>query len=140
MNLVGDPAAINAMASLIDRKAGQLADLGRRVKERADRCRGKWECAKADRFRHTIDGRRQQAQNRANDLHDLARQLRAVAVQVESELSALHGFERLVRNALSTVAHDAALSAKWAATGWSHSALPATGDPAWRTIAKGLGV
>jgi uncharacterized protein YukE len=135
MNLVGDPAAINAMASLIDRKAGQLADVGRRVQERADRSRGRWDCTKAERFRHTTADRHHQTDGMANELHDLARQLRSVAVQVQNRLNVLHSIERRVRSALDA---DVELARRFASSGLR--ALPGPGDPSWEQVARTLGI
>lgn len=138
MNLVGDPAAINAMASLLDAKADQLSAIGRRVKARADNSR--WQCAKADRFRHTMADRSRNADQLAGELHGIARDLHLIAGQVQGEIDSLDRLERNVRNILGSLARNPALKAVWEVSPWHSRPLPAPGDPAWASVARVLGV
>jgi uncharacterized protein YukE len=136
MNLVGDPAAINRMAGLLDQKADELSSVGQRLQERADRSHGRWECAKADGFRATMEVRRRQVDAMAGELHGLAGNLRRTAMQVDQQIRDLQGFERRVRSLLQSAGHGA----EWAfERGVDVARLPARTDPAWESIARKLG-
>jgi uncharacterized protein YukE len=138
MNLVGDPAAINAMAALLDAKADQLTAAGRRVAAQADS--SSWTCAKADRFRNDMNGRSSRAAGLAQQLHDLAAQLRRLAVQVQQELDLLHSLELKVESVIAFFEHHPALEPPWLLSRWKPWNLPGPGDPTWRSVARAFGI
>jgi len=138
MNLVGDPAAIYAMASLLDTKADQLIAAGQRVAARA--ASSSWTCAKADRFRNEMNGRSSRAAGLAEQLHALAAQLRSLAVEVQQELDFLASLERKVQSVVAYFEHHPTLEPPWTASGWKPWNLPGPADPAWRDIARTFGI
>ena len=138
MNLVGDPAAINAMASLLDAKAEQLAAAGQRVSAQANS--SSWTCAKADRFRSEMNGRSGRAAGLAGELQDLAAQLRRLAVEVQQELDFLHNLERRVQSVIAYFEHHPTFEPPWLHSGWKPWNLPGPGDPAWRSVARTFGI
>jgi uncharacterized protein YukE len=138
MNLVGDPAAINAMASLLDAKAEQVTAGGRRVQAQANH--SNWQCPKADRFRATVAREQQQTEQIASEMHELAQQLRRVAIQVQDELNALYSLEMRVRALFDGWIQRPGIEPPWIGTPWRLGNLPEPGDPAWTEIAASLGV
>jgi uncharacterized protein YukE len=140
VSVLGNPAAIEALAMTLDRRADDLSDVGRRVRQRAESSSQKWICARADRFRWEMQERQRQAEAMARELHDIARQLLAVANRVRAEIAFLGGLERRVRDLVRRFPAGSATPPPWAGTRWSPRNLPRSGDPAWRDVARVLGV
>lgn len=138
MNLIGNPAAIDALANTLATRAAEVASVGRRVEARADS--STWECRKADRFRADMRNRRSQADTLSHELTDLANGLRRLAAQVRAELELLRRLESSVRNLFDEFVPRTGLEPPWAGTVWSPRNLPAAGDPAWRDVARALGL
>lgn len=138
MNLIGDPAAIEALANTLASRAGQVSSVGRRVESRADACN--WQCRKADRFRDEMRARRGQSENLARELTDLSQQLHRLAAQVRAELGFLRGLERKVRAAFDEFVPGPGVVAPWEGTRWGPGNLPRPGDPAWRDVGRALGL
>jgi hypothetical protein len=136
MNLVGDPAAINAMASLLDARADHVVTCGRRAQAQADRSR--WQCQKANRFRLALAHDRQEADRIAGEMHGLAQRMRRVAVEVQNELNVLHSLEVRVRNLFDGWVSSPGVDPPWVGTNWRPWNLPTSGDPVWRDVASVL--
>jgi uncharacterized protein YukE len=134
VNLVGNPADILRTAAQIDQKADQLDALGRRIESRANGC--SWTCARADRFRSSMSLGSTRTAALAQELHEIANQLKRTAASVQSELDLLH---RLESRARAIIHADAAAATRLATRGWSVTHLPAPGDPAWHSVARSLG-
>ncbi len=136
MLTLGNPAAIEALAVSLDRRAEELSGLGRRLGHQGQATL--WACAKADRFRHHMGQRQAQADQLANELRAIARDLRALAARVRAEIDFLAKLETQVRDLISTVLPD--VRPPWEDTPWNPANLPGPGDPAWRDVARALGV
>jgi uncharacterized protein YukE len=137
VNLTGNPAAIDALASTLAERAAQLASVGRRVEARADA--SSWECRKADRFRDEMRSRHRQAESLSHELTDLSHELRRLAAQVRAEQDFLRRLERSVRQLIDDFVPGPGITAPWEGTRWGPDNLPAPGDPAWREVSRALG-
>lgn len=138
MNLIGDPAAIEALANTLASRAGQVSSVGRRVEVRADAC--SWQSRKADRFREEMRARRRQSEQLARELTDLSHQLRRLAAQVRAEQRFLGGLERKIRELLDDFVPGPGVTPPWEGTSWGPGNLPRPGDPAWRDVGRALDI
>lgn len=135
---LGNPAAVEAFATRFDRRAEDLMVIGRRVRNGLQA--GQWRCAKATRFRHELDARQQDTERIANEMRSIARDLRRIAAQVRAEYDLLNGLERRVRQIMGGYRPKPGSTPPWQGTRWSPGNLPRSGDPAWREVARALGV
>jgi uncharacterized protein YukE len=133
---LGNPAAIEALAVSLDRRAEELSGLARRLSQQGQAMR--WACAKADRFRHDLGQRQTKADQLGNELRAIARDLRALAARVRADVDFLAKLEGQVRDLISTLVPD--VRPPWEGTAWNPANLPGPGDPAWREVAKALGI
>jgi uncharacterized protein YukE len=138
MNILGDPAAIDALAATLDRSAAQLAATGRRLRHRAEIA--SWSCARADRFRHQMADRQRNAESLAVDFQALASDLRRSAAHVRAEYQFLAGVERKVRGLIRDFVPVAGIAPPWIGSIWGPANLPPPGDPRWHDVARALGV
>jgi hypothetical protein len=136
MLLLGNPAAIDALAATLDRRAEDLAEVGRRAAQRANDA--SWACAKADRFRYRMTDHQRGLDHMAADLRDIAADLRRSAAALRAEYAFLAKIEGRIRAAISGFVHSPGVQPPWEGTGWSPHNLPRPGDPAWRDVAKAL--
>ncbi len=135
MMLLGNPDAIDALATTLDRRADDLASVGHRSAQRAQQAG--WRCAKADRFRQRMTDHQRSIEHMAGDLHVIAADLHRSAAALRAEYALLAKIENRVRNAITGFLH-AGVQPPWIGTRWSPQNLPHPGDPAWHDVAKAL--
>jgi uncharacterized protein YukE len=136
----GDPEAIGALASACYKAADQIRTLGDDVHGQAERSSEWWRAPRADRFRSDMAMRQKDAYDLGQRLQTIAGQLKALAGSVDGELSFLSGLEAKVLSLFKDFVPIVGVMAPWAGTPWSPTQLPATGDPAWRSVARDFGI
>jgi hypothetical protein len=130
-----DPSLIDDLASRYESQAEQVAGLGRRTTQRIDTA--DWACARANRCRSTAHDVERDSRVMSERMRQLARSLRQLAHRRRAEIEAARQLEARVRQAIAT---HAGPQSPWAGTGWSPATLPPSGDPAWQTVARDLGI
>lgn len=136
MNPLGDADAVERLAARCDADAGWLEEIGRRWEQRLADAR--WACAKADRFRAVVAARQADARHHADDLRQLALDLRRHARWIRTRTQELVNLEHRVRAwfAQNTAVPGTGISI-WAQWG-VHPSFPGPAHPDWEDLASRL--
>jgi hypothetical protein len=132
MTVLGDPDVLVALAQRYERRAADVDAVTGEVAHAS--ASATWCCLAAERHRAEVACTRRSAVQVAEQMRALARQLRALAEAVRQELVELAVIEADVRAHLAL--RPPAPAGQWA---WAPYALPATGDPQWRVVARAIG-
>lgn len=142
MNLIGDPEEMEALAARYELRAAQLDEALQRL--HASFTNATWTCAKADRWRAHVQRQRRDASAIAVELRGIAAALRRSAAAVRAELDLIHRLERAVRAALDALVAGATATPESIRITVERAIdpcrLPPSGDPAWRSVARDLGI
>lgn len=128
-----DPAAVENLAAAADAAARQLADIGDGLEQRA--ATAVWQGGTADAFRSTMAQRRAQCHGDADELQQIAAQLRAAAANFRAELASLNRLENRIRDWFTA---NAATAAHVAGLALTAGGFPPPGSPAWNDVARKL--
>jgi hypothetical protein len=131
-----DPATIEAAAVRFDQAAETVWVLGQRVDHLVDG--SSWTCCAADRCREDAAEVGVSSSSLMGELRAIAADLRNAAAQRRAEIELAMALEAQVRAYLAGL--DGGNAAGLAGTGWSSGSLPPSGDPAWRNVARDLGM
>lgn len=136
MNPLGDADSVDRLATRCDHDAAWLEDIGHRWTGRLDSAR--WSCAKAERFRGVVRSRDADARRHADELHQLATDLRRHAAWIRNRTEQLANLERRVRDWFHqhTPLPDGGI-AVWVQWG-IHPTFPAPAHPDWEQLAAQL--
>lgn len=136
---LGSPDAIEALAARVARDADRLAAGASGLRVAASNAG--WEAPRAEHWRAGTGRRAARAEQVAEDLRAVARELRRTAETLRAEYRVLATIEDRVRDFIDNVA-DALVGepSPWEGTRWTPANLPDPGDPAWRSVARDLGL
>jgi uncharacterized protein YukE len=128
------PADIESLASEVDGTARRLAEIGDGLDGRARLAQ--WRGTAAEAFREDMRARRLRCEQDAETLRAIAAELKAAAVEFQSELDAISRLEDRIRTWLAEHADDAVDLVDWLP---GPAALPPPGSPLWGETARTLG-
>ena len=123
------PDAIEALAGRYELAADQLVASTQRAATSV--ASTSWTCARATRTRARAEDASARGRAVATEMRDLAASLRQLAARRRAEIEAILQLEAQVLALLQ--------ASTGAAPGWG-GALPPSGDPRWRDVARDLGI